>query len=971
MGMGPAGRPGGPHEEGVAPTCGQLLQRYRTLAGLTQETLAERAGYSADYIGKLERDQRELPAAALHRLGTVLGLADDEHAALRAARDRGSADRLLVGRDAELAEIRRHVAGLGPPVLLFAAEPGMGKTRLLEEAAARAARSGWGVVRGGCQRRAQDLYAPLSEALTDALRRLPDRDRAEVLRQAGRLDLLLPELTSADDESGPAGPAGTGAQPEQQRRLLFSSAGRCLRAAAGQAGTLLILDDLHWAGPDALDLLTSLITAAESPPIRLIGAYRDSETQARLDEFTADLARAQLIRMRELGPLSDAEAKRLAVQLAPDRQDMPAMLPAIIRRAGGVPFFLVSYVEELRDGGQRPPRTPVPWTVAKVIRQRVLALPAAAQDLLGVAAVVGPVVPHRLLVKVAGSSDEEVLRAAEAALDARLLAEDGQAGYCFTHDLIRETIEHGMSAGRRRLLHRRIGETLEREQSAPTDSLALHFELSDDDGKATTYLELAGEQAQQRLAYAAAADFFARAASRLGLAGRRADAVPVTEKHGLALHRAGRHGEAITVLEHALDGYHAAGDEEGAHRVTGHLADAHFRQGTSPDALGQLADLIDVGPDQGIGSQGDLTRWQGVIRLLYAQGSYQQMVELGRSLAKAGQAAGNGRLEALGAGVEGAGLVRMGRLPEGAALLEVVIPAEPVAGDERTADAAAMLSAVYLAMGLVDRSETLSARMLRVAESVGDEVVTAMHTVMLGGACYVRGDWVRGQELIRQVQQRFTAGDPSPLAIRIVPVLAMPLIWHGAWEQARSYLETTIQAARSMLIPGAERAAHAHLAELDVLEGRPQDAVTRLHPFIASDLTWDYAITFQTALAAAHLDLGDLRRAQAHAEGAVTEARRTGAWLYGIWALQMHGMIQARQGNYELAAATYQDGLQRARAMPFPYGEARLLHAYGLLDRQQGNQTAARAKFADALAIAESIGADNDAERFREALAAG
>ena len=41
---------------GDAPTCGQLLRRYRSAAGLTQEELADRAGYSANYIGKLERD---------------------------------------------------------------------------------------------------------------------------------------------------------------------------------------------------------------------------------------------------------------------------------------------------------------------------------------------------------------------------------------------------------------------------------------------------------------------------------------------------------------------------------------------------------------------------------------------------------------------------------------------------------------------------------------------------------------------------------------------------------------------------------------------------------------------------------------------------------------------------------------------------------------------------------------------------
>jgi tetratricopeptide (TPR) repeat protein/transcriptional regulator with XRE-family HTH domain len=982
MGAGRAGR--GRQAQDATPTCGQLLQRYRVLAGLTQEELAERAGYSGNYIGKLEQDQRELPAAAADRLAAVLGLADQDRAALRAARERRQGPRelparLLAGRDAEMAQIRRFLAGAGPPVLLLAGEPGMGKTRLLEEAASRAAGGGWGVARGGCLRRAQDAYAPLSGALDDALQRLPDGQRAEALRQAGRLDLLLPELAPPGGPGPGEGGVTAGVRPEQQRRLLVSSAGRLLHAVAGPAGTLLVVDDLHWAGPDAVDLLAALLAAAGSPPLRVIGAYRDSETPARLDECVADLARASLVRVLALGPLTDADAGRLLQQLAPEgeQQEQPTVLSAIVRRAGGVPFFLVSYAEQVRGGGQGGTPLAVPWTVAQVIGQRVAALPGPAKELLSVAAVAGQVVPYTLLAQVTSSDDEQVLEAVETALEARLLAEDGPDRYRFTHDLIRETVENGLSAARRRRLHRRIGQALERQPGSPAESLAFHFSQSGEDGTAAGYLELAGDQAQQRVAYAAAAEFYAAAAARLEVAGRPAEVASVTEKQGVAWYRTGRYDAAITALEEALAEYRAADDAEGVARVTGRLANAHYRRGTSHDALGELADMAegDLALAPGAASPGTLTWWEGLLLLLYAEGSYTKMVTLGRSLTQAGRAADNSQMQAIGTRVEGGALIHLGRLAEGAALMAAALPTEPAAGDERAVQAASLLSVAYLAMGSVDRCAALSERMLVAAERDGDQLVIAMHTAMLAGVCYVRGDWDRGRHLVGRALECFAASS-SPVALRWVGLLAPALIWHGAWDQARAYLEGSLQAARSLRIVQVERAALTHLADLDLLDGRPQDAVTRLHPVTADrplpavkDLTWDTPVELLSVLAEAHLELSDLERARAYAGRAVDHARRMGAWVQGIRALEVHGMVLARDGHHDLARAAYQEGLDRARAMPFPYGQARLLHAYGLLDRQQQDHAAAHAKFVQALAILERLGEDKDADRLRRAIA--
>jgi predicted ATPase/transcriptional regulator with XRE-family HTH domain len=535
---------------------GALLKRYRLAAGLTQETLAEQAGLSSRGLSDLERGARRIPRLeTIHLLAGALRLSARERAiflaAARPADQRGVATTgretqdeaaspgealgappegtsvpagvltPFAGRLPELALLQRHLGGVGPPVLLLAGEPGIGKTRLLQEAARQAVARGLAVLTGGCQRqRGQQPYAPLLDALDHHIQSQPALQLRSDLRGCAWLVRLLPELADGSIEPLPAGTL----PPEQERRLLFAAVRRFLQNLAGPAGTLLLLDDLQWAGNDALALLATLVRAAGSIPLRVVGAYRDTEVgpDQPLGILLADLAQASLATQHSLRPLAQAEAAQLLDALLADLADPEGRLrERVLQRTGGMPFFLISCAQGLRTQGTGQGSAVVPWDVAQGVRQRAALLPQAGQEVLGVAAVVGRRALRALLVGVAGQLEEAVLAGLEAACRARLLLEEGDAAYTFAHDVIREVVEADLGMARRTVLHRKVAEALERDQAgASPETLAYHYERGGNPDKAVLYLERAGDHAWARRAHAAAEGYYHEAIDRLAGLGR-------------------------------------------------------------------------------------------------------------------------------------------------------------------------------------------------------------------------------------------------------------------------------------------------------------------------------------------------------------------------------------------------------------------------------------------------------------------
>jgi predicted ATPase/DNA-binding XRE family transcriptional regulator len=473
-----------------ATTFAAILRRLRWAAELSQEDLALRAGVAPPTVSSLERGINRRPHQhTIQALATALGLDGQERRTFEAAARRtgrgevatvgfvpGETDTPLVGRAYELLLVKRLLAGEGPPVLLFAGEPGIGKSRLVADAAYGAARQGWTLFSGGCAwQSAQEAYAPLARALAEYVRRCA---RSKLLADMSGCDWLmrvLPELAIPRITPAPAGDL----PPSQEQRLVTLAVRRFLANVAGPSGTVLLLDDLQWAGQDTFDLLASLLRLPAAAPLRMIGAYRPTEVSPEdpLAVLLADLARDRLVAQAQVSRLTPQEAAALLDALLGDRDASEVPLSAVesaardrlLRRADGVPFFLVSYAQEVRAGTLASrDREEIPWDVRQVILQRVAALSVGARDVLHLAAVTGRVVAGTSLALLLEQPEHVLLAALEAACHAGLLME--QAGeYCFSHDLIREVVAADLGTARRQLLLRRVMES-PREAGAPPKS---------------------------------------------------------------------------------------------------------------------------------------------------------------------------------------------------------------------------------------------------------------------------------------------------------------------------------------------------------------------------------------------------------------------------------------------------------------------------------------------------------------------
>ncbi len=980
-----------------APTIGTLLKRYRRAAGLTQEALAECALISADTISDLERGVNLSPRSdTIDQLADALTLAPAQRAQLHAAarglllpgepavvplRLPAASTSLppLVGREQELKRLAWHLAGEGPPLLLLAGEPGIGKSRLLDEVRHQASQVGWSVLHGGCHRKSgQEPFTPLLSALAGSLRHTSPAALRTRLEGCGWLVRLLPELAEIRLVPAPS----WSLPPEQERRLMFAAVARYLANVAGPAGTLLVLDDLQWAGADALDLLASLLRAPGEPPLRVVGAYRSTEVRPPdpLGVLLADLGAAGLAEEARLGPLAPEEASALLQSMLAARANADAALRAhLLRRTGGVPYFLVSCAEALRVSTQEGrPAQDVPWNVAQSIGQRVAALSPAAHELLGVAAVVGREVPGALLLALTGQPTAETVTALEALDRARLLVEGAEATYQFPHDLIREVVLSELSAVRRARLHQRVAEALEqmpeRRREGRATELAWHWQEAGDAGRALPYALLAGDQAEAVYAHQDAERHYQRTCDLARELGDQRQEAAALEKLGVVCELLARLSQAAEWLEAALVLYQATGDVEGQGRSLARLGEVYAITQTPEPGIAWIQPRLAPLGASGLSLSGQAALYVALAWLYGVADRYPEALVAAEHAVALAQQAQDDRLLGQAQTWRGTMLLHLERQDEGAAALEEATSLLEAIDDLYQLQVALhQRSSAYHVLGEFEQAMRSSERGLDIAERIGSPAGIVYQALRHAALAFLLGEWRQVRldcdRVATLTQQAEGLSSHSGGSLLYLGVLSLV---QGQEETASHYLHQALALAEREGYQSLSLEVVLTLAEWDLLAGRVEDVCTRLEPLLASsDSIGDvyHRLWLRHLLGQAYTERGAVEQAETLLTAARTQATALRQRFAEMEVLRAQGLLALRQAHWQEAAHALEEALALCQGMHTPYEEAKTLYCYGLLHRARGEPGQACERLEAALAILNRLGERLYAEQVERALA--
>jgi DNA-binding SARP family transcriptional activator/predicted ATPase len=366
--------------------------------------------------------------------------------------------RRMIGRDSELARIAaamsQVVAERRSHLLLITGEPGIGKSTLLQAAAAQARAAGALLL---------DACAYESESIR------PFALWLDALRQLG------PETTASI----------FGSSRDANRDRLLDSLSDFIAQRVGEQPVVVMFDDLQWADESSACALHYVLRTNKDRPLLALLASRDDELRDNTHVLRAmrELRQAGLLEEMRLGPLSSDAVRELISTCCPQANG-----DRLSRECNGNPLLAIELAraELAGDSGS---------SLGELVQERLARFDSEGADVLRWAAVLAPHIDVGTIVQITGLDWNRVDEILEGAARQSILQQT-ERGLRFSHELIARSILQTISPARRRTMHRRVAEALEKAATLEPEraaDLAHHAAQSGDPALAARAMISAGK----------------------------------------------------------------------------------------------------------------------------------------------------------------------------------------------------------------------------------------------------------------------------------------------------------------------------------------------------------------------------------------------------------------------------------------------------------------------------------------------
>ncbi len=855
----------------------------------------------------------------------------------------------LVGRDRELAALRGAVAALRQGrggVVSLVGEPGLGKTRLLAELRREAAGVRWLECRGISYdtTRPYGLFQQLIRQMCAIDERdAPDVARAKIDRTVGgaeRMRRAYEILLGVEREPESAALAG-----EALKREIQEAMSETVRRGASQAPALLVCDDLHWADPASIELILHLLPLARETRYLTILAFRpDPDAPSARARDEAAKRYAERYTEVALAPLTPEESRTLVDHLLADLPLASEGRERILRKAEGNPFFVEEVARVVLEHGDVADLA-IPDTLGSLLVARIDRLAEEPRRALQRASVIGRTFQQRVLGEI--SDDGHELDAQLATLErADLVREERAAAersWLFKHALTRDAAYATISLKRRRELHRRVGEALERLFGDRRDEIAAllgHHFYEALDPRAVRYERIAGDEAYRLYANVEAAAHYARALERGDrTAAATGDLSHLYLRRGRALELTGRQRDALAAYEEMEQ----VARERGDRRLE---LDALLARAALRSFLNPVFDPNDVesAAERALAIAGELGDRAAEARVLWARmllGSMgardpAESVAFGeRSLAIARELALS---EQIAFTQHDMYHLRMltGDLAEGRRLLDESRPLwrdldnRPMLADNLGSSAIC----AYLA-GRYDEALAFADEAFAISTAINNVWNQSYSRGFVGHVLFDRGEPARALEEIEAALRRADEAGLTPARA----VLGSDAAWFyaelGGQERAFAHAELSLAAAEGMSRFHAP--IRAIRARLELRSGRVEEAarlVERLEVgWNVHDLVGRTGVYVPWAQADVALALGDLSRALDSADRALAHVRASGARTHLAPTLLLRARVLRALGREAEALEHLLEARRAAEDLGSRWNLWRVLAALGETDR--------------------------------------